>query len=822
MPIKANTNTIGIMYVANNDLSAITLLDTGAVPPVSRLWDIFAWPDNLSSAPPVTSSTNNPAAFTPPAAGECYVVRLTRTLVGGSEVFYLLIVVFDADGLALPCPGLDASPSTSLVNQSDATIALGWAGGGTPQLGLLSASLRKIRADAIFALTPASGSNAGTMSAADFTKLASATAINTAGKIVERDGSGNIAVSKIAATEIDANTLVLANAAATPVITAVLNPTGTVSATVAAGVTEVDIGQANSTVADGANWKLKAQRGASGSPGGDLELGGGHGGDDGTDVAGNIILDLGVAAPALADISVISDAGEQLLIGVVTTPGYVLIDVATDNTNALKVRVDTSKTFEVSDNAGHTWLSIDSASFNMLGPEFTVTDNTTAVTWVQNTRGSTGANAGLSTQFKAQAGQAQTGGANNNNGGNLELFGGDAGTGGGGTAGKPGDVILDGTQVNIQAGTAKITFWDAGSSFIGVGFPGDSTNCLFQFGGLVEFAGITIQFFASGLGGFKIGDDGNGLGAWTLSCSHATAAEIIADAAQTSVSIKQDQQASGAGVAHDWHGQKGQAGHAGGTLTLGGGSGGTPGTNLTGDLIVDLGTSVSNVAGKVRFVSAAGDQLAFEFNEALGPTIDASAPTTDLNLKIDGGAQVNIVDQTGALLMSQDGNGSLILYNPPGTAAVEIDASTSADNEVHWSGLGLDTYLPVSSANLPFKHEQWGTLKTTGNTAGQVLISYVPPQNCSVRAKSSILVRKSTGETSRYERTNTYHRETGNVTSIGQVTGADEQINGTISTASCALTANATTAIQVQVTGITATTLSWTATLELTIAFDVP
>lgn len=52
----------------------------------------------------------------------------------------------------------------------------------------------------VISITPASGSLAGSMSIADFTKLAASTAVNTASAIVQRDSSGNFAAGVITAS----------------------------------------------------------------------------------------------------------------------------------------------------------------------------------------------------------------------------------------------------------------------------------------------------------------------------------------------------------------------------------------------------------------------------------------------------------------------------------------------------------------------------------------------------------------------------------------------------------------------------------------------
>lgn len=60
------------------------------------------------------------------------------------------------------------------------------------------------------------------------------------------------------------------------------------------------------------------------------------------------------------------------------------------------------------------------------------------------------------------------------------------------------------------------------------------------------------------------------------------------------------QSASGAGQASTLRAQKGQAGAVGGSLTIGGGDGGTPGTNLAGETIIQLGAVVGTDSAMLR------------------------------------------------------------------------------------------------------------------------------------------------------------------------------------------------------------------------------
>ena len=85
--------------------------------------------------------------------------------------------------------------------------------------------------------------------------------------------------------------------------------------------------------------------------------------------------------------------------------------------------------------------------------------------WRYNIKTGTGANDGLAWSFRGQQGQAQTGGADNNVGGDIRFFVGKAGAGGSGAAGTPGKLVrnFDGTLVK-QASEWWLTFTDATAS----------------------------------------------------------------------------------------------------------------------------------------------------------------------------------------------------------------------------------------------------------------------------------------------------------------------------------------------------------------------
>lgn len=174
--IKLGTQTAGIMLVTGNaDLSPISLLDTDPIDPVSRTWSVSYFPDNLASAPAVTGPTNNPASFTPPAAGEWYVIRLVRTLLlSVNETLELPICIPDSTGAyALPPPGIpaDVDPAKTIVNLNDKAKKVGWSGSVASGVPGLSGAVRKSLSDSATATALAQSALTGVTGAYLFVAL---------------------------------------------------------------------------------------------------------------------------------------------------------------------------------------------------------------------------------------------------------------------------------------------------------------------------------------------------------------------------------------------------------------------------------------------------------------------------------------------------------------------------------------------------------------------------------------------------------------------------------------------------------------------------
>lgn len=89
--------------------------------------------------------------------------------------------------------------------------------------------------------------------------------------------------------------------------------------------------------------------------------------------------------------------------------------------------------------------------------------------------------------------------------------------------------------------------------------------------------------------------------------------------------IQEQRATAGAGSGATLRAQRGNGSNIGGTLTIGGGDGGTPGTDQAGSTDVQLGALVSNISAKMRFITVGTEQgyiqkTAFEmlFNSTSG------------------------------------------------------------------------------------------------------------------------------------------------------------------------------------------------------------
>lgn len=146
--IKADAGTPGIWKRNAAVGVVVTLLDTSALPPISRQWSVYRWPSNIAVAPTIDDATSSMASFTPPQEG-CYVIRLIRVEGLLSVPHYIAIGVPDDDGVIIPCAGLDSN----LINHSEAANDAGWAGNSSASTAMFEQGLRTTRDRAVDAET---------------------------------------------------------------------------------------------------------------------------------------------------------------------------------------------------------------------------------------------------------------------------------------------------------------------------------------------------------------------------------------------------------------------------------------------------------------------------------------------------------------------------------------------------------------------------------------------------------------------------------------------------------------------------------------------
>lgn len=135
----------------------------------------------------------------------------------------------------------------------------------------------------------------------------------------------------------------------------------------------------------------------------------------------------------------------------------------------------------------------------------------------------------------------------------------------------------------------------------------------------------------------------------------------------TSLTDTITQKTTGAGSTRKIEGQQGQAGSVGGNVKIVTGLGGTPGTNLAGDFIVDTGAFVAGVGGNVKFQNAGTDWLSM----GISGSCNITSATTMVLTSSGGGVQ--LVASGGACAIQSGGfqcyapshtfySGSLISY----------------------------------------------------------------------------------------------------------------------------------------------------------------
>ena len=128
--------------------------------------------------------------------------------------------------------------------------------------------------------------------------------------------------------------------------------------------------------------------------------------------------------------------------------------------------------------------------------------------------------------------------------------------------------------------------------------------------------------------------------------SVAGANTIVWQAGIASLTDSIAQATSGAGVLRSTYGQQGFAGSIGGIYKIGGGAGGTPGTNLAGDTQIDLGASISaSISAKASFLVGGASVL------DIGNAAPSWLGGTGTNIAITAQGNIASVWSTGHMIV---------------------------------------------------------------------------------------------------------------------------------------------------------------------------
>lgn len=303
--------------------------------------------------------------------------------------------------------------------------------------------------------------------------------------------------------------------------------------------------------------------------------------------------------------------------------------------------------------------------------------------WAQDPSGAGGA-----TYFAAQGGAAGFANGSFNFGlpASNDTLGGRVWVGLGNRIGNQGDKFSIGYG-ELSALTSILDIYQ--SSLDNVRIDGGN-NTLTVSSGYLNLVGTGGIVFDSAVGTIRFGD-----GSDALSISALSAADVSITAANDvlSFSIGVDQHQSGAGIDTSLRGQDGFTGFTGGVLWLGGGNGGTPGTNKAGPTRIQLGQLVSGESAD--FALFADSTSLLNFRRVAGPTLvmsvgsygvnNASLLVNASNVNIEVDAAINFVAATTMAMVATD-----ISFNVPSISIPASVASFTLSQTIDGSAAGGD------------------------------------------------------------------------------------------------------------------------------------
>jgi len=275
----------------------------------------------------------------------------------------------------------------------------------------------------------------------------------------------------------------------------------------------------------------------------------------------------------------------------------------------------------------------------------------------------------------------------------------------------------------------------------------------------------------------------------TVAFSSTILSSLSFDASLASVSIAQAQDASAAGGAMSLRAQRGFAGFVGGDLTIGGGAGGTGGTNLAGNTCVELGQTVSSATAEMKWLSNGTRVGGVKVDTAGRLYISNAASISSGGLLLD--ASSGYVYMRGASSASIEAETDVLLYC---TASYGYSKSWKSA-----SGASLAREVYATDTTTDATPKNIGTLAITNDRVFHVT--------------ARVTAYKDNTTVASFERKATFRAASGTATRVGSSTSIHAVADAALATASIELAASGGNAV-VTCTGVGSTTLRWEVYLE--------
>jgi hypothetical protein len=270
----------------------------------------------------------------------------------------------------------------------------------------------------------------------------------------------------------------------------------------------------------------------------------------------------------------------------------------------------------------------------------------------------------------------------------------------------------------------------------------------------------------------------------TVAFSSTLLSSLTFDASLASVAIEQAQDATAAGAAWSIRAQRGASGFVGGDLTLGGGAGGTGGTNLAGNTCVELGQTVGGATAELKLL-------------ANGTRFGGIKVDTASRMYVSNAASVS---STGLLVEATSGYLAL-------KSATSVSLESTTDTGLYCTanyGFTKSWQHPSGASSVRETYETNTTTNTTPLNIGSVAIA-----NDRVAHVSAVVVcYRDNATVSSYEVRRTFRAAGGTATPIGTTTAVHTAEDAALAGCAVDLVGSGGTATA-QCTGIGATTLRW-------------